>query len=251
MSRSNATVGLVLAVAFFFGGCRVGTDLPADPPPEIEVSEAEAVVAALMAPTLANTVFSQNHASFQHAHGEEGLHSHPVEGPWLHDGGGEGPLMSHHNLFTFDLVLEPNCGEGGTVLLEAAVTGEGNPAVEVGTVHYVGIQTHDECVISTGQGTAFLLRAAPYLEVESHASNDGTTTRVFGSIVGTLGWQAEAKGGTCPIDIGWDAAAATLATIESIPIAGSFCAKTVALTVDPPSVDAQAVGGGEAAGGGS
>ena len=220
---SNATVGVLLAVAFVVSGCRIGTDVPGEEPAELEMREAEAIVAALVSPTLENTVFSTNHASFVHEHGEAGLHSHPTTGPWVHEEGDDGPYLGHHNLFVFNLVLEPECSGGGSVLFEAEVTGEGNPAVEPGVVHYVMVQTHTACAIAVAGGETFLIEAAPYLTVESHATNSGGTSRIYGSIVGSLSWQAEAKGGSCSIDVAWDVSAPALSELDVVPITGSFC----------------------------
>jgi hypothetical protein len=96
--RPYAT-GASAALLLTLTACRIGTDVPADELPELEVSEASDVAATLLLSTLQNSVFSTNHISFVHAHGAAVLHGHPVEGPYIHDLVVDGPLFGHHNLF--------------------------------------------------------------------------------------------------------------------------------------------------------
>lgn len=205
-------------------GCRVGTSLPAEQPDELLFEEAQAITAALLLPALENSIFSSNHVSFTHQHGVQKVHQHPVTGPFVHDrADGDGPLLSHHNLYEFDLTVEPACSAGGSLLLEAAVTGEGDPALGVGSVHYVMIQTPQECSLPPAQVGEFLVDASPYLTIEAHAINDGTTTRIYGIVEGGISWQAEAKAGSCEIDLTWEGSGDSMDEITSAIVTGDFC----------------------------
>lgn len=186
---------------------------------------------ALVAATLTHSVFSDNHTSFVHEHGVSGLHAHPMSGPWVHASPeDDGPALSHHNLFEIDVSVEPECPGGGSVLLEAQVTGEGDPTVGNGVVHYVMLQMHQACVMLV-EGEDFLLDAAPYLTVESHGTNNATGARLYGSVQGSLAWQAEAKGGSCAIELEWDEAAASMDEIGSVSVGGTMCGLEVTTTV--------------------
>ncbi|MEM7415714.1 MAG: hypothetical protein AAF389_09485 [Gemmatimonadota bacterium] len=185
--------------------------------------EGASMAVGLVAATLTHSVFSENHTSFQHEHGVSGLHSHPMSGPWVHTSPeDDGPALGHHNLFEIDLSIEPDCPGGGSVLYEAQITGEGDPRVENGVVHYVMLQMHQACVMPI-EGDDFLLEAAPYLTVESHATNAAGTARLYGSVQGSLAWQAESKGGSCAIDLGWDESGASLDDIGSLQVSGTMC----------------------------
>lgn len=226
-SGSGMRVGggpTALALVCALAGCRVGTDLPGAQPTTLEAAEAGLVTAELLDVTLANSVFSANHVAFTHSHGVEAPHTHPVQGPYVHELEiSDGPLPSHHNLFEFDLTIESPCSLGGSVLVEAAITGEGNPAVQPGSVHYMMVQTHQGCSVAFGDAE-YVLSASPYLEVEAHAVNDGTgTVTVYGSLVGSIGWQAEAKGGTCALDLAYTTSAASLDEITEVSVTGTFC----------------------------
>lgn len=221
--HSLRTALLVVATAATTA-CRVGTSLPVEEVDALVFEEAQAMTAALLMPALENTIFSANHASFTHQHGASAIHEHPVSGPWSHDRiDDDGPLLSHHNLYTFDLTVEPDCSAGGSLLLEAAVTGEGNPSVEAGVVHYVIIQTPSECALPLAEVGDFVVDASPYLTLEAHATNDGTTTRIYGLVEGGISWQAESKAGTCQIDLEWEGTGASMDEITAVQISGDFC----------------------------
>ena len=214
--------------------CRVGTDLPTEDPVALELAEAEQVAAALLDVTLENSVFSANHVTFMHAHGDEGPHAHPVQGPYVHELDiVEDLFPSHHNLFDFELSVESPCSQGGSVLVEAVITGEGNPAVEVGAVHYTMIQTHQGCSLTLDESDdlPLVLNASPYLEAEAHATNDGATATLFGSFAGALGWQAEAKGGSCELDLSYEGNGPTLSDITEAAVTGTFCGLTIDTTI--------------------
>lgn len=223
--RRSLQTSVLVALALGSAACRVGTNLPVEEPAALVAEEATAISNALLAPALANSVFSTNHVSFTHQHGTQSVHEHAVAGPWIHERtDDEGPLLSHHNLFQFDLTVEPECGAGGSLLMEAAVTGEGNPAVEVGSVHYVMIQTPQDCTLPLAQVGEFFLNASPYLSVEAHAVNDGSgTVRINGIIEGGVAWQAESKAGSCLIELVWEGSGPALDQIQSVAVSGSFC----------------------------
>lgn len=182
------------------------------------------MAAALLLPALENSVFSENHASFTHQHGAQPIHEHPVSGPWVHErADGDGPLLSHHNLYTFDLTVEPECAAGGSLLIEAAVSGEGNPSVEAGFVDYVIIQTPSECAQPLAAFGEFVVDASPYLTIEASARNASGTARIHGTVEGGIEWQAEAKAGTCQVDLTWEGTAASMAEIGSVDVAGGMC----------------------------
>ncbi len=226
--------GVVTVTTLLLSGCRVGTDLPAVEPAELEVEEAIALSEALVTPTLANTVFSTNHVSFAHSHSDLGVHSHPVSGPWVHTTGDpDGPQLGHHNLFEIDVTVEPDCASGGSVILEAQVTGEGNPGIEVGAVHYVMIQTHAQCTLDLGE-SVFVVDGAPYLTVEAHAVNNGTTTTVTGLLEGAVAWQAEAKAGTCTVEASFAGAAPSLDELTAVTLTGSVCGFEIEAEIAAP-----------------
>jgi hypothetical protein len=224
MNRIPAYAVALLLVATA-SSCRIGTDVPADEMPELELTEAEDVISEVLVSSLQNSILSANHVSFAHSHGATTLHSHPVSGPYIHDLVVDGPQLGHHNLFEFDLVLDTPCSVGGSVLIEAAVTGEGNPAVQPGSVHYIMIQTHADCVIplSDGSGEDFILNASPYLTVEAHATNAAGVLSLFGSIEGDIAWEGDAKGGVCEMKLDYSATGASMDEITEIPVTGTFC----------------------------
>jgi hypothetical protein len=225
VSKRTLLTAFLVAATTGSAACRVGTSLPVEEPAELVADEATAISNALLAPALTNSIFSANHVSFMHQHGVQSIHEHPVAGPWIHERTDEeGPLLSHHNLFQFDLTVEPECGAGGSLLMEAAVTGEGNPAVGVGAVHYVMIQTPQGCALPLAQVGEFFLNASPYLTVEAHAVNDGSgTVTIHGIMEGGVAWQAENKAGSCLVELIWEGAGPSLDEIEVVAVSGSFC----------------------------
>ena len=225
---------VTLALLLVLGGCRVGTDLPGDTPAELMPVEAIEVSSQLLGVTLANSIFSSNHVGFAHTHNGLAAHVHPISGPFVHELRlREAPLLSHHNFFQFDLVLETPCESGGTVQTEAAIAGEGNPAIQPGSVHYIIVQTHSDCalILEESGSTRLVIDAAPYLSIEAHATNDGTSTEVYGTIVGGLAWEAETKAGTCELDLAYSAGGTTLDEITEITLTGTFCDLEVQTTV--------------------
>jgi len=213
-----------LALTVVLGGCRVGTDLPGSEPVELEMNEAVEVTTAVLDATLQNSVYSDAHAAFTHQHGTAALHEHPITGPFVHDGGVlDGPALSHHNQYVFDLSTEVACALGGSVLMESEITGEGDPRLGIGRVQYTTVQTHNACAVSIGAGAEFVLDAAPYLTAEAFATNDGTVAQVYGSLLGGVSWDAEAKAGTCEVDLQYTGSAVGMPEIEMLRVTGTFC----------------------------
>ena len=226
MSPSGGGSLMTLALLLFLGGCRIGTDLPGDMPAELMPVEAIEVSAQLLDLTLANSVFSSNHVGFAHTHNGLAAHVHPISGPFVHELQlRETPLLSHNNFFQFDLVLDSPCESGGTVQTEAAISGEGNPAIQPGAVHYVIVQTHSDCalILAESGSTRLVIDAAPYLTIEAHATNDVASSEVYGTIVGGLAWEAETKAGTCELDLAYSGAGPTLEEVAEITLTGTFC----------------------------
>ena len=225
--------GGLAALALFLGtaSCRIGTNLPEQAPPALELAEALGVSYALLQSTLSNSLYSTNHVSFLHAHGENTLHVHAVSGPYVHDFEiASAPLGSHHNLISFDITLTAGCTAGGSVLMEARVTGEGNPAVQTGQVHYTMVQTHSDCVVEvpgTG-GAQLVLNSAPYLSVEAHATNDGAgDAQLYGTLSGSIAWEAAAKAGICPVELVFSGSGASIDEIAEVSLSGSVCELTI------------------------
>ena len=215
---------MVVALTTALAGCRVGTDLPGSEPIELETSEAVEVASIVLDATLQNSVYSDDYASFTHQHGAAALHAHPITGPFAHDVGVfDGPALSHHNLFTFDQSTEVDCALGGSVLIESEITGEGDPRLGQGRVQYTMIQTHDDCAMPVGPGAEFVLNAAPYLTAEAFATNDRTVAQVYGTLLGGVKWEAEAKAGTCEVDLQYTGSAASMSEIEMLAVTGTFC----------------------------
>ncbi len=234
LSPSGGGSLMTLALLLFLSGCRIGTDLPGDAPAELMPVEAIEVSSRLLNLTLENSVFSSNHVAFAHTHNGLAAHVHPVSGPFVHELRlREAPLLSHHNFFQFDLVLESPCESGGTVQTEAAISGQGNPAIQPGAVHYIIVQTHTDCALLLAESgsTRLVIDAAPYLTIEAHATNDGTSTELYGTIVGGLAWEAETKAGTCELDLAYSAGGTTLDEIAEITLTGTFCDLEVEATV--------------------
>jgi hypothetical protein len=225
--------GGLAALALLLGtaACRIGTNIPEQAPPALELAEALSVSSALLQSTLLNSLYSTNHVSFMHSDAANALHSHPVTGPYVHEFEiRAGPLASHHNLINFDLTLSSSCLAGGSVQMEAAVTGEGNPAVQTGQVHYTMVQTHSDCVVEvpgTG-GVQFVLNSAPYLSVEAHATNDGAgDAQLYGTLSGSIAWEAASKAGVCPVELAFSGSGASIDEIAEVSLSGSVCELTI------------------------
>lgn len=213
-----------LALVLGVGACRIGTDLPTEDVGELETDEALGITTELLMAVVQNTVFSEAQTLFYHAHGPHGLHSHRIEGPYTHDSEADGgPLPSSHNLFNIDLSFNVACTGGGSVLVEAAAVGEGNPLIQRGFIDYEWGLDHQECGFDAG-GELIVLSTPPYVIGMARSEFDGAQlAEISGTLTGGIRWEAEAKAGECEMELAFAATGTSLEAITEIPVTGSFC----------------------------
>jgi hypothetical protein len=222
LSPIALTAALVSAAA-----CRVGTDLPADEPDQLEQLEAEAIVGTLVLNSLESTVFSEGQVAFTHSHGPLGAHSHPIGGPFVHDFEiVSGPLPSGHNLFNVDFAYDLPCAGGGSLFLEAAAVGEGNPLTQPGFVDYELGHELRECVVEVEEldWAQILITTPPYVTGQASVRFDGASdAQVTGFLEGGLAWEGESKAGSCDLSLTFEAVGTSVLGIDQIPVTGTFC----------------------------
>lgn len=230
MWRVTALVGLLLVTA-----CRIGTDLPGEDSATLELAEAEGITAALVRAVLEPTVFSGQQLAFSHTHGPSGSHTHPIGGPYVHDGDlRDRPLPSHHNLFNVELSEEVPCAVEGVLLLEAAAVGEGDPLTGPGRVDYEIGQDATDCVLVLTEAgdQRMALESPPYVTGQTHVEFDGASSAaISGALGGGIAWEGEAKAGECELELAFEATGDAVLAITDVPVTGSFCDLTIDMTV--------------------
>lgn len=231
--RSRGLTALAMIVSLSVTACRVGTDLPSEEQDTLEPAEALGIATSLVRATVQNTVFSPAQALFYHSHGPAGRHSHPIVGPFVHDLGVEyGPFPSSHNLFNTDFSFDLSCESGGTLLLEAAGVGEGNPLIQRGFIDYQWGHDHEDCGIVLADGQRFVLDAPPYITGEAHVTYDGVdSAEISGVLTGGIAWEAETKSGECEVELTFSGSAATVREIVEVLLIGTFCDLDINATV--------------------
>lgn len=234
-SRSSGGAALLSAGLLLFAACRIGTELPGDEAGSLELAEAEGIASALVRAALEPTVFSDQQAAFTHSHGTVATHTHPVAGPYLHDVEiVDGPLPSHHNLFSVELAVDVPCDAGGSLLLEAAATGEGNPLVQLGKVDYELGQSPVDCVLVLADAgdARMALESPPYVTGTAHAEYAGVASAVVSAaLTGGIAWEGEAKAGECAIDLQLEATGPSVLEITEVPVTGTVCDLAIDLSV--------------------
>jgi hypothetical protein len=228
--RRTPSLALTLAIgagtALAVTACRVGTDVEPAEPDVLEQAEAEAVLGALVLVSLERTVFSDQQVLFTHAHGPLGVHAHPIGGPFTHGSGIPGPLPSGHNLFNADFEHDVPCAGGGSLFLEAAAVGEGNPLTQKGFIDYQMGHELRECVVEVEAlgGARLLLTTPPYVTGEASVRYDGASqAEIDGFLEGGFGWEGAAKAGACDLSVDFSAAGTTVLAIDQIQVTGTVC----------------------------
>jgi len=202
----------------------------------LEPAEAEEISDALVKAALEPTVFSEEQVLFTHSHSSVGPHTHPVGGPYVHDGIEieDGPVLSHHNTFTIDLSVEVDCSGGGIIVVDAAAVGEGNPLVQAGHVDYDIGQDATACLLDVDSGASALLalESPPYPTGETHVEFDGSSSaRIWGMLTGGLAWEAESKAGECELDLTFEATGSSVLEITDVPVEGTLCGLPIEMSV--------------------
>lgn len=234
-SRIPRGAALLSAGLLLFAACRIGTELPGEEAGSVELDEAEGIATALVRAALEPTVFSDQQVAFTHAHGGAGAHTHPIEGPFVHDVEiVDGPLPSHHNLFNVELAVDVPCDAGGSLLVEAAATGEGHPLVQQGKVDYELGQNPVDCVLMLAEAgdARMALESPPYVTGTAHVEYDGASSAlVSASLTGGIAWEGEAKAGECILDLQLEATGPAVLQITEVPVTGTFCDLAIDITV--------------------
>lgn len=126
------------------------------------------------------------------------------------------------------------CPQGGTVAIQATISGTVDNETGAIDSDLAVVQTHSSCQVSGGQtGTVYTLDGAPDLAISMTVttSPQAGTFNVTGAFDGAVSWAADGRSGTCTMDLDVTSTGNTLSASGSNTVSGSVCGIAVSSTI--------------------